>query len=139
MALRTMWIATAFPTVKIWEDTVTKGNYDISITLTTSGVASYSTAFRYFMGELRDGESSWLWGTIRDDSFRDTYYAMTQAVNDDQYVENCIRNCRTMWLIACLLRLCAGRPHSSPTVPINIPDGKIIPPGVLFMRQPGIV
>ena len=74
---------------EVWEDTVTKGNYDISITLTTSGVASYSTAFRYFMGELRDGESSWLWGTIRDDSFRDTYYAMTQAVNDDQYVENC--------------------------------------------------
>ena len=74
---------------EIWEDTVTKGNYDISITLTTSGMASYSTAFRYFMGELREGESSWLWGTIRDDSFRDTYYAMTQAVNDDQYVENC--------------------------------------------------
>ena len=74
---------------EVWEDTVTKGNYDISITLTTSGMASYSTAFRYFMGELRDGESSWLWGTIRDDSFRDTYYAMTQAVNDDQYVENC--------------------------------------------------
>ncbi|MFQ9395618.1 MAG: ABC transporter substrate-binding protein [Lachnospiraceae bacterium] len=46
---------------EVWEDTVTKGNYDISITLTTSGVASYSTAFRYFMGELRDGESSWLW------------------------------------------------------------------------------
>ena len=73
---------------EIWEDTVTKGNYDISITLTTSGMASYSTAFRYFMGELREGESSWLWGTIRDDSFRDTYYAMTQAVNDEQYIEN---------------------------------------------------
>lgn len=41
---------------EIWEDTVTKGNYDISITLTTSGMASYSTAFRYFMGELREGE-----------------------------------------------------------------------------------
>ena len=73
---------------EIWEDTVTKGNYDISITRTTSGMASYSTAFRYFMGELREGESSWLWGTIRDDSFRDAYYAMTQAVNDEQYIEN---------------------------------------------------
>ena len=73
---------------EIWEDTVTKGNYDISITLTTSGMASYSTAFRYFMGELREGESSWLWGTIRDDSFRDAYYAMTQAINDEQYIEN---------------------------------------------------
>ena len=73
---------------EIWEDTVTKGNYDISITLATSGMASYSTAFRYFMGELREGESSWLWGTIRDDSFRDNYYAMTQAVNDEQYIEN---------------------------------------------------
>lgn len=74
---------------EVWEDNMTKGNYDFSITLTTSGMASYSTAFRYFMAELREGESSWIWGTVRDEEFKKDYYAMTQAVSDEVYIENC--------------------------------------------------
>ena len=74
---------------EVWEDNMTKGNYDFSITLTTSGMASYSTAFRYFMAELREGESSWIWGTVHDEEFKKDYYAMTQAVSDEVYIENC--------------------------------------------------
>lgn len=74
---------------EVWEDNMTKGDYDFSITLTTSGMASYSTAFRYFMAELQEGESSWLWGTVHDKEFMDTYYAMTEAVSDEDYVKNC--------------------------------------------------
>ena len=36
VGIKIMLIATAFLTMRFWEDTVTKGNYDISITLTTS-------------------------------------------------------------------------------------------------------
>ena len=52
-------------------------------------MASYSTAFRYFMAELREGESSWIWGTVHDEEFKKDYYAMTQAVSDEVYIENC--------------------------------------------------
>lgn len=74
---------------EVWEENMTKGEYDLSITLTTSGMASYSTAFRYFMGELREGETSWIWGTIHDPSYKESYYAMTGAVSDEDYIENC--------------------------------------------------
>lgn len=74
---------------EVWEDNMTKGNYDLSITMTTSGMASYSTAFRYFLGTLREGESSWIWGTVRDQEIIDTYYAMTEAISDEDYIENC--------------------------------------------------
>lgn len=74
---------------EVWEDNMTKGNYDLSITMTTSGVASYNTAFRYFLGKLREGESSWIWGTVRDQEIIDTYYAMTGAISDEDYIENC--------------------------------------------------
>lgn len=73
---------------EVWEDNMTKGDYDFSITLTTSGMASYSSAFRYFMGELQEGESSWLWGTVHDEEFINTYYAMTEAISDEAYIEN---------------------------------------------------
>lgn len=74
---------------EVWEENMTKGNYDFSITLTTSGMASYSSAFRYFLGALQEGESSWIWGTVRDQEIIDTYYAMTEAISDEAYIENC--------------------------------------------------
>lgn len=74
---------------EVWEANMTAGDYDLSITLTTSGMASYSTAFRYFMGELREGESSWIWGTVHDPEYNEAYYAMTGATSDEVYIENC--------------------------------------------------
>ena len=74
---------------EVWEDKVTSEDYDISITLTTSGVAAYSTAFRYILAELREGESGWHWGSYHSDELVETYYAMTEAISDEQYIENC--------------------------------------------------
>lgn len=73
---------------EVWEKNITEGAYDLSITLTTSGMAAYSTAFRYFMSELPAGQTSWLWGTVHDEAFTAAYYGMTQAVNDGLYIEN---------------------------------------------------
>ena len=91
---------------EIWEETVTNGDYDISITFTTSGMSAYSTAFRYFMGELAEGESSWIWGTITDDEFIDTYYAMTKAISDEDYIENCQKLQQYMAENMCAQALC---------------------------------
>ncbi|MFR8977708.1 MAG: ABC transporter substrate-binding protein, partial [Christensenellales bacterium] len=71
----------------IWEDKVTKEEYDISITFTTSGML-YSTPFRYMLAELRDGDSGWHWGSCHDPRLKEYYYAMTEAINDEQYIEN---------------------------------------------------
>ena len=72
---------------EIWEDKVTKEEYDISITFTTSGML-YSTPFRYMLAELRDGDSGWHWGSCHDPRLKEYYYAMTEAINDEQYIEN---------------------------------------------------
>ena len=61
--------------------------YDISITFTTSGML-YSTPFRYMLAELRDGDSGWHWGSCHDPRLKEYYYAMTEAINDEQYIEN---------------------------------------------------
>ena len=74
---------------EIWEDKITNEDYDISITFCTSGVAGYNTAFRYILAELRDGDSGWHWGSYHSDAFKETFYAMTEAISDDQYLENC--------------------------------------------------
>lgn len=73
---------------EVWEDKITKEDYDISITFCTSGVAAYSTAFRYMLAELREGDSSWHWGSYHSDALRDAFYAMTEAINDEAYLEN---------------------------------------------------
>ena len=66
---------------------MTKEDYDISITFTTSGMV-YSTPFRYMLAELRDGDSGWHWGSCHDPRLKEYYYAMTEAINDEQYIEN---------------------------------------------------
>lgn len=73
---------------EIWEANVTDGAYDLSIGYTTSGVASYTTAFRYFLADAREGETTWIWGTFHDDEYRDTFFAMQGAISDDVYLEN---------------------------------------------------
>lgn len=60
---------------EIWEDKVTKEEYDISITFTTSGML-YSTPFRYMLAELRDGDSGWHWGSCHDPRLKEYYYAI---------------------------------------------------------------
>ena len=72
---------------EIWEDKVTKEDYDISITFCTSGM-SYSTPFRYMLAELREGDSGWHWGSYHSQELKDYYYAMTEAINDAAYLEN---------------------------------------------------
>lgn len=73
---------------EVWEDKVTNEEYDVSITFCTSGVAAYSTAFRYMLADLREGDSGWHWGSYHSDELKDTFYAMTEAINDEAYLEN---------------------------------------------------
>jgi peptide/nickel transport system substrate-binding protein len=72
---------------EIWEDKVTKEEYDISITFCTSGVAAYSTPFRYLLAELREGKG-WCWGSFHNPILKEAFYNMTEAINDEQYLEN---------------------------------------------------
>lgn len=74
---------------EIWEDKVTKEDYDISITFCTSGVAAYSTAFRYMLAELREGPNGWHWGSYRSPELTQAFYAMNEAIRDEDYLENC--------------------------------------------------
>lgn len=73
---------------EIWEANISDGKYDLAIGYTTSGVASYTTAFRYFLADAREGESTWIWGTFHDDEYRDTFFAMQSAASEDMYLEN---------------------------------------------------
>lgn len=74
---------------EVWEKNITDGKYDIAIGYTTSGMANYSSAFRYFLADPRfEGEQTWLWGTYHDKEFRDTFFKMQQAINKEVYVEN---------------------------------------------------
>lgn len=73
---------------EVWEDKITKEDYDVSITFCTSGVAAYSTAFRYMLAELREGDSGWHWGSYHNPELNEAFYAMTEAINDDAYLEN---------------------------------------------------
>ena len=40
------------------------------------------------IAELRDGDSGWHWGSCHDPRLKEYYYAMTEAINDEQYIEN---------------------------------------------------
>lgn len=74
---------------EIWEKNITDGKYDLSIGYTTSGMAAYSSAFRYFLADPRfEGEKTWIWGTYHNDEYKDTFFAMQQAVNDEEYITN---------------------------------------------------
>jgi len=73
---------------EVWEANMIDGKYDLFIGYTTSGMASYSTSFRYFLADAREGETTWIWGTYHNDDFRDTLFAMTEAISDDVYIAN---------------------------------------------------
>ena len=57
---------------EIWEANMVDGNYDMNIGYTTSGVAQYRTAFRYFVADVLPDDtentagSTWIWGTNHD-------------------------------------------------------------------------
>ena len=77
---------------EVWEKNIMDGKYDIAIGYTTSGMAQYSSAFRYFLADPRfEGEETWLWGTYHSDEYKDTYFKMQQALNNDVYVENVMK------------------------------------------------
>ncbi len=74
---------------EVWEQNIMDGKYDLAIGYTTSGMAVYSSSFRYFLADPRfEGEKTWIWGTFHNDDYRDTYFAMVQAINEDGYMEN---------------------------------------------------
>ncbi len=74
---------------EVWEQNIIDGNYDISIGYTTSGMAQYTSAFRYFLADPRfEGENTWIWGTFHNDEFKDTFFAMQRASDDETYIKN---------------------------------------------------
>lgn len=74
---------------EVWEKNIMDGKYDIFIGYTTSGMANYSSAFRYFLADPRfEREQTWIWGTYHNDEFKDTFFKMQQAINNETYVEN---------------------------------------------------
>ena len=73
---------------EVWEANVVDGKYDLMIGYTTTGMAAYSSAFRYFLADAREGDTSWIWGTYHNDEFRDTLYAMQEAISEEEYLSN---------------------------------------------------
>ncbi|PID82666.1 MAG: ABC transporter substrate-binding protein [Clostridiales bacterium] len=77
---------------EVWEKNITDGKYDLSLGYTTSGMAYYSSAFRYFLADPRfEGEETWIWGTFHNDEYRDAYFGMVLAKNDDEYIKNSMK------------------------------------------------
>ncbi|MFT3983018.1 MAG: ABC transporter substrate-binding protein [Lachnospiraceae bacterium] len=70
-----------------WEATVIDGDYDLFIGYTTSGMAKYSSAFRYFVADSRDGDESntWIWGTYHDQAFTDLVWSLTYSASEQDY------------------------------------------------------
>lgn len=73
---------------EVWEANMIDGKYDLFIGYTTSGMAAYSTSFRYFLADAKEGETTWIWGTYHNDDYRDTYFAMTEAISEEDYISN---------------------------------------------------
>lgn len=74
---------------EIWEKNIIDGKYDIFIGYTTPGIANYTSAFRYFLADTRfEGESTWIWGTYHNEEFKNTFFDMQQATNNEDYVKN---------------------------------------------------
>ncbi len=74
---------------EVWEKNIEDGKYDLSIGYTTTGMAQYSSTFRYFLADPQFPEQkTWIWGTFHNDDFRDAYFAMIKAVNDEGYISN---------------------------------------------------
>lgn len=72
---------------EIWEDKVTKEEYDISITFTTSGML-YSTPIPLHARRAARRRFRLALGRCHDPRLKEYYYAMTEAINDEQYIEN---------------------------------------------------
>lgn len=71
---------------EVWEANVTDGKYDLFVGYTTSGMTSWSSAFRYFVGDPRfEGEKTWIWGTYHNEDFKNAFYAMQQSTSNEEY------------------------------------------------------
>lgn len=76
---------------EIWEATVIDGDYDLFIGYTTSGMAKYSSAFRYYAACDREGKdegSTWLWGTYHDKAFNDLIWDLSYSSSEDVYLKD---------------------------------------------------
>jgi Bacterial extracellular solute-binding proteins, family 5 Middle. len=73
---------------EVWEANIVNGQYDLSIGYTTSGMAAYASAFRYFLADSKVGDESWIWGTYHNDKFSDTFFAMQKAISEEDYIMN---------------------------------------------------
>lgn len=79
---------------EIWEANMVDGNYDMNIGYTTSGVAQYRTAFRYFVADVLPDDtentagSTWIWGTNHDPKLTEETWGITYAASEAEYLEH---------------------------------------------------
>ena len=77
------------------------GNYDMNIGYTTSGVAQYRTAFRYFVADVLPDDtentagSTWIWGTNHDPKLTEETWGITYAASEAEYLEH-VKNLQKM-------------------------------------------
>ena len=66
---------------------VSNNDYDMFIGYTTSGVATYRTAFWYFLNRDLVGSGGMEWGnSYQDDALDAAYLSLMEAVNNDEYL-----------------------------------------------------
>ena len=66
---------------------VTNNDYDLFIGYTTSGVATYRTAFWYFLPRDIVGGGAKNWGnSYNNEELNETYIALMEAVNNEEYL-----------------------------------------------------
>ena len=86
---------------EIWEANMVDGNYDMNIGYTTSGVAQYRTAFRYFVADVLPDDtentagSTWIWGTNHDPKLTEETWGITYAASEAEYLEH-VKNLQKM-------------------------------------------
>lgn len=70
------------------EKMVKSNNYDMFIGYTTSGVASYRTAFWYFLPRDIAGKGGMEWGnSYNNENLNNTYNSLMNASNNNEYLE----------------------------------------------------
>ena len=86
---------------EIWEANMVDGNYDMNIGYTTSGVAQYRTAFRYFVADVLPDDtentagSTWIWGTNHDPKLTEETWGITYTASEAEYLEH-VKNLQKM-------------------------------------------
>lgn len=79
---------------EIWEANMVDGNYDMNIGYTTSGVAQYRTAFRYFVADVLEDDTentagaTWIWGTNHDPKLTQEAWGLVYSVSEEEYLQH---------------------------------------------------